>query len=300
MNEELDTVLNMDQDLAAILELDKEEEAKDKDNKDKSKKKKDSKKEFKVPKGTAFIVDASEADLIAAEDAARSFEEKIAKNNLWATGNNNNDRKYELALQAAGQMRSTKTGQYARIPIFCKEDKCPFAESCVLLMNGLTVKGQPCPHEIAQIRQKYMQYAEELGLDENPDTKYVDDALLEEVITMEIYMDRCKALMSKEISPVQMIVVGVSDDGNEIRTPEVSKASDAYERFAKRRNEAFAQLMATRRDKAKLDKGQREIKTIQDVLDSLDATNDDNDIFTIEERPDNADELIESGKLKKK
>jgi hypothetical protein len=305
--------LTIDRDLAAVLELEEELNKDNKNNKDTEEEVKVTKKNKKANKKSKEVdltyldkrmnitVSANEADVFAAEDNAKKLAEKINKNNPWLTGNAHIDSKFTIACNAAQQMRSTHIGLYVRIPLYCKEERCPFSESCVLLMNGLTVKGQPCPQEIAQIKQKYCNYASELGLDkEDCETKYVDEALLEEIITMEIYMDRCKAIMSKEASPVQMVTGGIAANGESYETPQISKALEAYEKFSKKRNEAFNQLMATRRDKAKVDKGNRELKTIQDVLDSLDATNDGNDIFTIEQRPDNADELIESGKLKKK
>lgn len=305
------TNTSIDRDLAAVLELEEELNTADDKSEADIKKHKTSKKTYKANKEfkkdslaksekIPIKVSATEADVYEAEENAKKLAAKIDKNNPWLTGNAHIDAKFQVACNAAQQMRSTHIGLYVRIPLYCKEERCPFNESCVLLMNGLTVKGQPCPQEIAQIKQKYVQYAEELGLDKDDcETKYVDEALLEEIITMEIYMDRCKALMSKEASPIQMVTGGISANGEQYDQPQVHKAIEAYEKFSKKRNEAFAQLMATRRDKAKIDKGNRELKTIQDVLDSLDATNEGNDIFTIEERPENAEEIIASGRLKK-
>ncbi len=298
----------MDRDLAAVLEL--EEELNAESHTEDIKNNKTSRKTYKADKpyqknsltkreSVPISISATEADVFAAKDNAKKLSDKINKNNPWLTGNAHIDSKFQIACDAAQQMRATHVGIYVRIPLYCKEERCPFAESCILLANSLTVKGQPCPQEIAQIKQKYVQYAAELGLeDENCETRYVDEALLEEVITMEIYMDRCKALMSKEASPVQMVTGGISANGESYETPQISKALEAYEKFSKKRNEAFSQLMATRKDKAKVSTGNRELKTVQDVLDLIDS-DPENDIFTIEQRPDNADELIEAGKIKK-
>ena len=301
----------LDRDLAAVLEA---EENNNCDNKEQEKdisRNKTSKRVYKKDKeykegsllkeeAVPIYVSAEESDVIAAEENKKKFQKKIQTGHLWSTGNANIDKRFRAALDAAQEMRSIKIGIYASIPMYCKEDRCPYAESCLLLANGLTVKAQPCPREIALIQQKYTQYAAELGLDEEDcETRFVDEALLEEVLTMEVNMERCKALMSKEGSPIQMIVAGVSPNGEEYSQPAVSKAVEAYEKFSKKRNEAFNQLMATRKDKARVTKDTRELKTIQDVLDQIDS-DPENDIFTIEQRPDNADELIEAGKIKKK
>ena len=58
-------------------------------------------------------------------EARKQFESNIA--NLWghsAVG--------VQAKQAAMTMLSTKSGLYAKVPITCKTDTCPYASTCAL------------------------------------------------------------------------------------------------------------------------------------------------------------------------
>ncbi|MEG1494701.1 MAG: hypothetical protein RR406_00155 [Bacilli bacterium] len=49
------------------------------------------------------------------------------------------------AKSAAMSMLSTKTGLYARVPITCKANGCPYEDSCALLPYGLAPLGEKCP-----------------------------------------------------------------------------------------------------------------------------------------------------------
>lgn len=43
------------------------------------------------------------------------------------------------AKKAAMSMLSTKNGMYARIPLVCKANSCPYADSCMLLKYDLVL-----------------------------------------------------------------------------------------------------------------------------------------------------------------
>lgn len=44
------------------------------------------------------------------------------------------------AKKAAMAMLSTKSGLYAKVPITCKSESCPYASTCILLESGLDRK----------------------------------------------------------------------------------------------------------------------------------------------------------------
>ena len=220
--------------------------------------------------------DSEEAQLIAAESKFKQLETMYGKNNPWmmnAIGTR--------ALQTAMTMLSTKTGIYARLPIFCKGPKCPYKESCSFDRQGIAPIGQACPVEIAYIQRAYANYAKEFDLDDE-DASFTDINLVDEIITMEVMMKRCEGLMAREQSPVQMTVCGVSEDGSVIETPNVSKAVEASQKFSKKRNEDYKLLAATRSDKKKNNEDTKE-KGIMEILQEAETAEG---FYDVEERPD--------------
>ena len=248
-----------------------------KDNKDKSSEElaQESQERLNNTNNNANI-DPVDVELEALEENYNGFYAMLQSQNVWG-----HDKKGLKAIQASMAMLSTKTGIYARIPIFCKGGKCPYSQSCGLDRWGLTPEGQACPVEIAMIQQKYANYSEEFGLDSG-DASYTDQNIVNEIITMEIYMERCKAIMSKEVSPIQMTVVGLDESGAPIESPNVSKAVEAYEKFSKKRNDNYSLLMATRKDKKKDGNDNKEMS----IIDIMNTASEDEDFYNIDKRPD--------------
>ena len=86
--------------------------------------------------------------------------------------------------------------------------------------------------------------------------------------------------MAKEGVPVVDVVAGITENGDEIVRPEVSKYWEAYERAYKKRNEAYQLMMATRKDKK--DDGS-ETKSITEIIAEAVTEGDFSDV---EERPE--------------
>ena len=219
---------------------------------------------------------SEEASLAAAQQSYDHMMSRI-KTNIWG-----HSKTGLMALKANMQMLSTKSGMYARIPIHCKGDNCPYAESCITLAEGLAPEGEACPTEVALLARKLRQYSDEFDLG-GEDSSPTDEALVSEIILMEIQMMRCQALMSQETNPIQTMVVGMSDGGDPIEQPQVSKTVEAYERFSKKRNEDYNLLLATRKDKKK-DKGDDQKDDIFSVVEEAESTPG---FYDIDKRPDN-------------
>lgn len=179
------------------------------------------------------------------------------------------------AKKAAMSMLSTKTGMYSRIPLMCKADNCPYAESCSLLPYNLAPYGEPCPVETAQIELRFKGYEEDFG----EMSSFTDKTLVSDLINHDIMLERCKALLAKEGVLVQDVFAGVSEQGDVYTRPEVSKNWEAYERVQKKRNDIYDLMLATRKNK----KGETQetdslTKTIADMISGKDN-------FIVEERP---------------
>ena len=217
---------------------------------------------------------SAEVESAAAKDNYERMMNRI-KTDVWGYGE-----KGALALKANMQMLSMKHGICSRIPIFCKGDNCPYEQSCITSAEGLAPVGQACPVEVAMISRKIKDYTEEFDLDQSYSP--VDEALVEEIILMEVSMERCQALMSQESSPIQQMVIGMSEDGTPIYQPQVAKSVEAYERFSKKRNEDYSLLVATRKDK----KGTKSEENKQDIFSIIDQAQHTEGFYDIEQRPD--------------
>lgn len=176
-------------------------------------------------------------------------------------------------------MLSTKTGLYAKIPITCKKETCPYAETCALLPYDLAPLGEKCPWETAMIETRYQAYRQDYDLDES---SFTDNTIISELINIDIMLERTKALMSNEQVPITEVVAGMTESGEEFTRPEISKAYELYERNLNKREKLLDMMLGTRRSK----KGQaEEASSIDEILNS--AINETQ--FVIETKPDDID-----------
>ena len=199
-----------------------------------------------------------------------NFEKNLS--NMWGYSSTGIE-----AKRAAMSMLATKTGMYSRIPLVCKAENCPYAETCSLLPWNLAVLGEPCPIEVAQIEARLAGYEKDFNLDT---ASFTDKNLVAELINHDIMLERCKSLITKEGVLVTDVVAGISENGEEFYRPEVSKHWEAYERIEKKRNEIYNLMMATRKDNK--DKQGEGTESITKVMSEMVTTD-----FVIEETPSN-------------
>lgn len=229
------------------------------------------------PDALQEIPNKEDRDLMTPDERLRGYYAMLNTQNVWGHDKNGIE-----ALRASMAMLSTKTGMFARIPIYCKGEKCPYSESCGLVQWNIYPKGQACPVEIAMVQQSWEKYWDEFQLTEND---YTDIKIVQEIIKMEVYMERCTGLMSKEGSPVQLTVAGVTENGEPIESPQVAKSVEAYERYSKIRERDYGLLLATRRDKLKKGEDKQE-KNIFDVIAEAEQMGD---LYEIDQRPSHID-----------
>lgn len=207
----------------------------------------------------------SEADLLPVDYEAQEARERLEKNIARAGDAWGLTPKALEAKKAAMTMIATKNGLYAKVPLVCKADACPYAEQCQLLPYDLAPEGEYCPTELAQIDIRQKGYAEDIGLE---DSSFTDKVLMSELVTLDIILERCKSLMAKDGTPVIQMSIGVDQEGNEIDQPAVSKAWEAYERVSKRREAVYSNLMLTRKDH-KNDDGDNETQSVSALLRNI-------------------------------
>ena len=223
-----------------------------------------------------IMSDLFESDLEANDEEIKPAESRAlfekSLSNVWGYS--------ELGIEAkkaAMTMLSTKTGMYARIPLVCKANSCPYAEKCQLLNYNLAPLGELCPKETAEIELRYYEYSKEFDLDS---ASFTDKNLVSELINYDIMLDRQRALLSQEGVLVVDVVTGVSEAGETFTHPEVSKTWEAYERIEKKRNNIYDLMLATRKSK-KSDKKSSE-ESVTEMLSKV-MNKDD---FIIDVKPD--------------
>lgn len=185
------------------------------------------------------------------------------------------------AKKAAMSMLSTKNGMYARIPLICKSNGCPYADSCTLLKYNLAPLGEPCPKETAEIELRYSAYDQDFQLD---NASFTDRNLVSELINYDIMLDRLRALLVKEEVLIVDVVTGITEQGEEYTHPEVSKTWEAYERVEKKRNNIYDLMLATRKSQKSNDKDAGD-KSITQILSEVMTAQD----FVIDVKPENLD-----------
>lgn len=187
----------------------------------------------------------------------------------------------DVALEskaAAMTMLSTKTGMYARVPLICKADSCPYADTCYLLDNGLAPYGEYCAIETEQIDMRVKGYAEDFDLDS---ASFTDKCLIGELINLDIIIERCKGLMNNEQSPVVDVVISVTENGDEVIAPAISKSFEAYEKASRRKETILNLMSATRKDK----KGEIDEKSLFSAM-LEEISNKDTSDYIIPEMPE--------------
>ena len=200
-----------------------------------------------------------EQDIMASENREHYERQLAAAGNPW----NLTPRGLE-AKKAAMTMLSTKNGMHARIPLICKASSCPYSETCQLIPYDLAPEGEYCPMELAQIDLRSAGYARDIDYD---NASFTDRNLLSEIVSLDIMLERCRALMAKEGTPVVDIAIGVTDKGEEVKQPAVSKAWEAYEKISKKRDTAYQLMMMTRKDNK--DKNDNKEDSLSKILSEI-------------------------------
>ena len=202
-----------------------------------------------------------------------NFEKSLQ--NMWGYSNVGVE-----AKKAAMSMLSTKTGMYARIPLTCKADGCPYSDACSLLPYNLAPIGEPCPVETAQIELRYAGYDNDFDLDE---ASFTDKNLVVSLINADVMVERCKALLNKEGVMVEDVFAGVSEQGEEFTRPEISKHWEALERAERKRDSIYELMQATRKNK----KG--EVNQQDSLSDMFNSVLSGNTNFIVEQPPEAVD-----------
>lgn len=151
------------------------------------------------------------------------------------------------AVYLAVGMAKTKHGLYASIPMLCKAEECPYAAVCPLVDMGKAPKGERCPLEIAMILKRYEEYSNEFGIDEK---NVVDMSLVKDLIDYDVQLFRAENKIAVQGDFVEDVVVTITDGGEVITNPQLSKATEYKDKIMNKRLKILELMNSTRKDKA--------------------------------------------------
>lgn len=146
-------------------------------------------------------------------------------------------------------LNSMKTGLHSMYPILCKGQGCPYSTSCFALKAGIQPPpGDPCVLETDRIERLIERYNDDFDF---ATSSLTDMLAINELIQLDLLIDRCQKLMAQESLPVIEVNIGVNQHGDPITQPTISKYYEAYERMSKRRSALVDELNASRKARKK-------------------------------------------------
>ena len=181
----------------------------------------------------------TEAGLQAASEQGKSLDHSAWTQNPNAV----------QAIEIAKRLRSTKHGMYASVPIICKAEYCPYAESCELQQMQLAPYGDKCPMEIAAIEDLFQRYCSDMNINPEDPTQQVDAIMVKEVVDIDISMLRCDKKMAISADFIVDQVVNVTEDGDAITRQELHPLTEYKEKLRAQKFKTLNLLNSTRKDK---------------------------------------------------
>lgn len=153
------------------------------------------------------------------------------------------------AIEIAKRLRQTKHGMYASVPIICKAEGCPYAESCELQQVGLAPYGEKCPMEIAAIEDLFQRYCSDMNINPEDPRQQVDAIMVKEVVDIDISMLRCDKKMAISADFIIDQVVSVTEEGEAISRQELHPLTEYKEKLRAQKFKTLNLLNSTRKDK---------------------------------------------------
>lgn len=181
----------------------------------------------------------TEAGLQAASEAGKALDHSAWTRNPVAV----------QAIEIAKRLRQTKHGMYASVPIICKSEACPYAESCELQQMQLAPYGDKCPMEIAAIEDLFSRYCSDMNINPEDPRQQVDAIMVKEVVDIDISMLRCDKKMAISADFIIDQVVNVDEEGNAISRKELHPLTEYKEKLRAQKFKTLNLLNSTRKDK---------------------------------------------------
>ncbi len=145
------------------------------------------------------------------------------------------------------EIYNTKHGLYASVPMLCQGESCPYASVCPLLDGGMDPSGSRCPLEIGLIMKRVDEYQKEFHVADND---VVDMSLIKDLVDYDVQLFRAENKIAMQGDFIEDVVVSVTDNGQEITAPQISKAAEYKEKIMTKKHKVLQLMHSTRSDKA--------------------------------------------------
>lgn len=146
-------------------------------------------------------------------------------------------------------IKSMSTGLNAAVPLVCTGPACPFARGCPYFAIDKAPIGMDCLVEKQLINYWTQQYIEEFDVDFK---SFTELRMVSELAEFDIYEMRITKYLAEKHPTLLQDVVSFNAQGDEVVNLEISRAFDLKERIKKNRMKVLESLVATRKDKVKI------------------------------------------------
>jgi len=159
------------------------------------------------------------------------------------------------AVKTAVSVSNTRHGLMAAVPIICRGEDCPYAESCYIdstVRNVVANKQGRCPIEIATIVDRFEMYCNHFSIKDREEDA-VDMGMVRDLVDIEIQILRCDNKIAIDGDFIEDVIAGISNQGVPYNNPQLHLAWVQKEKLRNERYKVFKLLDSTRSDKAKKD-----------------------------------------------
>ena len=176
----------------------------------------------------------------------------------------------EEAITLTSYLNNVTHGFYARTPMVCLDDKCPYVNTCPLAEIHKAPVGKKCPLELFQMEKWINQYVDDLDVDVESKTEM---ALVQELVKFDILEGRAMDYLASNPAIIQEYKsLPSANGGSVIKIEEENKAFGVIEKTTNKRLKLLEALVATRESKLRnSDIGKKDpAQYVKDTLQKVD------------------------------
>ena len=207
-------------------------------------------------------------------------------------------------IKNMGTVFSSPYGMFRSVPILCREDKCAYADVCMVPLAD-RIKGQRCPMEVAAILSRFMQYCDHFGISIVDNViapkDLVDATLIKDLVTLEVQQMRGENKIAISGDFMARTVIDIDRQNKAYYGNIVAPEAEHLLNIQQKKEKILNQLNATRKDKAQdkraLSPSEEAVKLFQKIKE-MESGKKVNGISISDVEFDDNGNIIEDGVIK--